>query len=88
MDSFLVLNESVDSLTTNSTVRAYAPVGAIAPSRTASIRSGAQSYFWTAEWQQKERLADMDLLCGNTYEPADVEDLIHHLHEVAGGEAS
>ena len=48
-----------------------------------SPRVGTQAYFWTAEWQQKERLADYDFLIGDTFTPSDVEDLIASLHEVA-----
>jgi hypothetical protein len=40
-----------------------------------------QRYFWTLEWQQKERLADWDILIGAVYRPKDVEDLIRSLQE-------
>jgi hypothetical protein len=46
-----------------------------------SPRQGSQAYFWTTEWQQGERLADFDYLSANTYEPADVNDLVRWLNE-------
>lgn len=49
-----------------------------------SLRHGSQAYFWTTDWQQKERLADWDFLIGETFKPTDVEDLIRHLHGAAG----
>lgn len=59
-------------------------MAATAPARALpSPRTGSQAYFWTAEWQQKERLADIDFLIGDTLKPANVEELIAHLHEVA-----
>lgn len=48
-----------------------------------SPRHGSQSYFWTPEWQQKEKIADFDFLSGNVYEPSDVDDAIRQLHEGA-----
>ena len=47
----------------------------------ASPRRGTQSYFWTSEWQQGERLAAYDFLIGDVFEPADADDLINWLHE-------
>lgn len=47
----------------------------------ASPRRGAQSYFWTPEWQQGERLAAYDFLIGDVFKPADAADLINWLHE-------
>jgi hypothetical protein len=44
-----------------------------------SPRHGSQAYFWTREWQQKERLADFDFLIGDTYRPSGIEDLIREL---------
>jgi hypothetical protein len=53
---------------------------ATAPARALpSLRHGTQAYFWTPEWQQRERLADYDFLIGDTYEPTDVADLIREL---------
>lgn len=63
-------------------LRAFA-MGATRPSRAlSSPRHGSQAYFWTNEWQQSERLADLDLLIGGeyAYRPTDVEDLIRELH--------
>jgi len=63
--------------------------GATAPSRSLpSPRHGSQAYFWTTEWQQKERLADWDFLIGGEFRPTDVEDLIRHLHEATSAETS
>lgn len=45
-----------------------------------SIRK-SQAYFWTAEWQQWETLADYDRLIGDYYEPDDVEALIAWLND-------
>lgn len=42
--------------------------------------SRSQAYFWTAEWQQWETLADYDRLIGDYYEPEDVDDLIAWLN--------
>jgi hypothetical protein len=59
------------------------------PSRSLpSPRHGSQAYFWTTEWQQKERLADWDFLIGNVYRPSDIDDLIRHLDEAAGAQTS
>lgn len=46
-----------------------------------SPRHGSQSYFWTRDWQQRERLADFDFLIGDVYRPTDVEDLIRFLDD-------
>ena len=40
-----------------------------------------QKYFWTEEWQQKERLADWDILIGDLYVAEDVEDMIRSLQD-------
>ncbi len=59
--------------------------GAAEPCRSLpSPRHGSQAYFWTTDWQQKERLADLDFLIGGTFRPTNAEDLIRHLHEAAG----
>jgi hypothetical protein len=50
-------------------------------------RHGSQSYFWTLDWQQRERLADFDFLIGNIYRPTDVEDLIRFLDDDDSDEA-
>lgn len=47
---------------------------------TPSIRR-SQAYFWTAEWQQWETLADYDRLIGDYYEPEDIDDLIAWLND-------
>lgn len=68
-------------------VEAFAS-SATEPSRSLpSPRHGSQAYFWTTDWQQKERLADWDFLIGETFKPTDAEDLIRHLHEAAGATA-
>lgn len=41
----------------------------------------SQAYFWTAEWQQWETLADFDRLIGDYYEPDDIDDLIAWLND-------
>ena len=48
-----------------------------------SPRASSQAYYWTLEWQQRERLADFDLLIGGdaVYKPADIPDLLRWLHE-------
>lgn len=38
-----------------------------------------QAWFWTREWQAKEREADDDLAAGRYFEFSDVEDLIDNL---------
>ncbi len=87
-DSFR-LNESTASAVSASAI----PVGASATSAAAPCRSlpsprhGAQAYFWTTDWQQRERLADWDFLSGNTFRPAGAEDLIRHLQEEAASSA-
>jgi hypothetical protein len=47
----------------------------------ASPQRGAQSYFWTPEWQQGEQLAAYDFLIGDVFKPTDAADLINWLHE-------
>ncbi len=44
-----------------------------------SPRYGDQSYFWTQDWQQAERLADFDYLADMDYQPADMADLLEWL---------
>lgn len=44
-----------------------------------SPRFGDQSYFWTQDWQQAERLADFDYLVDMDYEPASLSDLLEWL---------
>ena len=41
----------------------------------------SQAYFWSAEWQQWETLADYDRLIGDYYEPESVDDLIAWLND-------
>ena len=41
----------------------------------------SQAYFWTAEWQQWETLADYDRLIGDYYEPDDIDALITWLND-------
>ena len=41
----------------------------------------SQAYFWSAQWQQWETLADYDRLIGDYYEPEDVDDLIAWLND-------
>ena len=57
-------------------------MSATEPARSlSSPRIRSQSYFWAREWQQDESLADFDFLIGNTYKPADIEDLISELSD-------
>ncbi len=73
------------SLTSSSAQSRYVPsgregtgtIGNAVPAR--SRRYGSQSYFWTQSWQQGERLADLDLLTGDEYQPTDVDDLLRWL---------
>lgn len=46
-----------------------------------SPRHSSQAYYWTTVWQQRERLAEIDLSIGNVYQPTGVDDLIRWLHE-------
>lgn len=69
------------------TIETSRKVEAGAPSRSLpSPRHSSQAYFWTTEWQQRERLADYDFLIGDTFKPANADDLIQQLHEAARGE--
>ncbi len=73
---------------TNSQSGAF-EAAATSPSRSLPTPAHAsQAYFWTPEWQQRERLADWDFLIGDEYKPDDVDDLIRHLHEAASAETS
>lgn len=41
-----------------------------------SPRFGTQSYFWTEDWQQAERLADFDYSADMDFEPKDMDELL------------
>jgi hypothetical protein len=65
-------------------VTAQPSSGATTPSlEMHSLRNGSQAYYWTAVWQERERLADFDFLIGGdaVYRPADVADLLGWLHK-------
>ena len=39
----------------------------------------SQAWFWTPEWQQRERGADEDIVAGRVVHTSDVEGLLGHL---------
>lgn len=43
----------------------------------------AQAWYWSAEWQSKEREADEDLAAGRYRDFDDIEDLIRYLNSDA-----
>ena len=44
-----------------------------------------QAWFWTPEWQQREREADEDIVSGRVVQTSDVEELLHHLDSLEAG---
>lgn len=72
-------NSSSGSSTLSLTPHTLASASPQVSARSSIPRS--QAYFWTAEWQQWERLADYDRLIGDYYEPGDVDDLVAWLND-------
>lgn len=44
----------------------------------------SQAWFWTPEWQQKEREADEDIAAGRVRHAENLEELIEILNQAAG----
>ena len=83
MSGTIIVNRNMETMSTAQSIRVTPrATAATAPSTRALQRNrhGSQAYYWTREWQQGERLADLDILVGDVYKPRDVPALLEWLH--------
>jgi len=82
IDDFVNIVESTTTATETagrSSQTVYERLGQILSYDVRSIDQPAQAWFWTSEWQERERQADADIAEGRTTAFMSGEQLLEHL---------